>query len=216
MALSLPIILIVAIPLDQRTPAALALLSAGAFYLLVARQSQVKWALYVAAGLANVAIYLWVPALHELSGLYQLYVIPAAITVLIFAQLHRHELNAQVLTSIRLAAAGAILAASTLEVFLNKEATLLQFVAVLALSLAGITSGIALRIKPFVYVGLAFLMINVVGQLGIQFQREGGIVRAIILIGVGLLILSAMIFFNIHRERILRQYRGFVADKSWE
>jgi hypothetical protein len=145
-----------------------------------------------------------------------LYVIPAAITVLVFAQLHRHELNAQVLTSIRLAAAGLILAVSTYEVFFLKDSGLLQFVVVLVLSLAGTASGIALRIKPFVYVGVAFLVINVLGQLGIQFQHQGGVVRAVLLIGIGLMILAIMIFFNVHRERILSSYRGFVADKSWE
>ncbi len=216
LALLLPISLSLTIPFDQRAPAAFALLAAAAFYLVVAQQSQYRWALYVAAGLANIAIYLWVPTARELTGLNQLYVIPAAITVLIFAQLHRHELNHQVLTSIRLVASGAILAVSTFEVFFAEESGLLQFVAILFLSLAGITAGIALRIKAFIYVGLAFLVINVVGQLGLQFHYESGIIKAIILIGVGLLILAAMIFFNIHRERILRQYRGFLADKSWE
>ena len=36
------------------------------------------------------------------------------------------------------------------------------------------------------------------------------------MIGVGLLILGAMIFFNIHRERILRQYEGFLAEERWD
>ncbi len=215
-AIGLPILLLVAIPFWQPTVAAFVLLAAGSFYLVISHQSRQLWGVYIAAVLFNVAIYLWVPAARELTGLYQLYVIPAAITVLIFAQLHRHELRAQVLTSIRLAASCAILAVSTFEVFYTSEASLLQFVAVLLLSIAGITAGIALRIKPFVYVGLAFLVINVIGQLGLRFHHEGGVVRAVILIAVGLLILAAMIFFNIHRERILRQYRGFLLDKTWE
>jgi len=88
--------------------------------------------------------------------------------------------------------------------------------AVLLLSLAGIVAGIALRIKPFIYTGLAFLVMNVVLQVGMQFQHVGGIVRAIILIGTGIVVLSIMVFFNIHRERILQQYRIFLADQSWE
>ncbi len=215
-ALALPISLIVAIPFDQRSPAAFALLAAGSFYLTVTRQSQTRWTMYVAALLMNFAIYLWVPAAREITGLYQLYVIPAAITVLIFAQLHRRELQPQVLSSIRLAASGAILAVSTFEVFFTDQPSLLQFVAVLFLSLAGITIGIAIRIKPFVAMGIAFLVLNVVGQLGLRFQNEGGIARAVILIGVGMFVLAAMIFFNIHRERILRQYRGFLVDNEWE
>jgi hypothetical protein len=65
-----------------------------------------------------------------------------------------------------------------------------------------------------VYVGLAFLILNVSGQIVMQFQREGGVTRAIILISVGLIVIAAMIFFNIHRERILKNYRTF--QMKWE
>jgi hypothetical protein len=136
--------------------------------------------------------------------------------VLIFAHLHRKELNHKALSGIRFAACGAILAASTFEVFHADEPNLIKFSAVLSLSLAGTAAGVALRVRPFIYIGLAFLICNVIGQLGVKFHREGGIVRAAILIGVGVLILCVMIFFNVHRERILHRYRSFVADKQWE
>lgn len=215
-ALTLPIALIAAIPFDQPTVAAFALLAAGSFYSTVTHQSQTRWTLYVAAVLINFAVYLWIPTAHALTGLYQLYVIPAAVTVLIFVQLHRKDLQPQVLTALRLAASGCILAVSTSEVFFTKEPSIVQFVAVLMLSLAGITIGVSLRIKPFIYVGIAFLVVNVIGQLGLQFHREAGVMRAIILIGVGLAVLAMMIFFNVHRERILRRYRRFSVDETWE
>ena len=154
--------------------------------------------------------------LFENTGLYQLYVIPVAVTVLVFAQLHRNDLTHQALNSIRFAASGAILAVSTIEVFAVNEPNLLRFLAVLLLSLVGTAFGIALRVRPFVFVGLAFLVLNVIGQLGLHFHREGGIVRAVILIGVGVLILAAMMFFNVHRERLLHQYRSFRSNRQWE
>ncbi|TWU39269.1 hypothetical protein [Novipirellula artificiosorum] len=215
-ALTLPLLLLVSIPLHQRAVAAFVLLAAGSFYLVIAHQSHMRWTMYAAAACVNVAIYLWVPVARQWTGLYQLYVIPAAITVLIFAELHRRDLKPSVLSSIRLAASGAILAVSTSEVFLTQDPGLLQFVFVLGFSLLGIAAGIALRVKPFVSVGLAFLVINVVSQLGLQFHQEGGIIRAVILIGVGLVVLIAMIFFNIHRERILARYRGFMLDEHWQ
>jgi hypothetical protein len=211
-----PILLAFVMPFDQPGVASLILIATGSFYLTVAFEGQTQWPLYIAALLFNVAVYLWVPAANHLTGLFQLYVIPAAVTVLIFAQLHHRELNHSILTSIRLAATGAILAVSTFEVFFSEETSLLQFLSVLILSLAGTALGIALRVKPFVYTGISFLILNVVGQLGVQFHDEGGIVRAVILIGVGIVVLGIMIFFNIHRERILRQYRGFLVDESWE
>lgn len=215
-SLFFPIGLIVAIPFDQTGIAAFVLLAAGSFYLTINYQTPSRWTVYVAAALFNAAIYLWVPTAHQSTGLYQLYVIPAAVTVLIFAHLHRTDLKPPVLNGIRFAACGAILAVSTFEVFLAKDSSLLQFVSVLTLSLAGIALGIGLRIKPFVFMGVAFLVLNVLQQLGLRFHQEGGIARAIILIGVGLLVLGMMIFFNVHRERILRQYRGFLVDKRWQ
>ena len=99
---------------------------------------------------------------------------------------------------------------------MSEEPSLLRFIVVLALSLLGTVAGIALRVRPFVFLGLAFLTLNVIGQLGVQFQREGGIIRAVILIVVGILVLAAMIFFNIHRERLLKRYRHFLNDSQWE
>ena len=216
MALLAPIALPLVTPLDQKGVAAFASLAAGSFYLVVSQRTHARWTMYVAAALFNVAIYLWIPEAKQLTGLAQLYVIPAAVTVLIFAQLHRHDLKPRALSGIRSAAAGAILAVSTLEVFFAEDTGLLQFVVVLMLSLAGIAAGISLRIRPFVSIGIAFLVINVLGQLGLQFRHEGGVIRAVILIGIGVLVLAAMIFFNIHRERIMSRYRGFIADENWQ
>ncbi|WP_145219254.1 hypothetical protein [Planctomycetes bacterium TBK1r] len=215
MALLSPVVLMLVTPLDQKAVAAFTSLAAGSFYLVVSHRTHARWTVYVAAALFNLAIYLWIPEAKQWTGLAQVYVIPAAVTVLIFAQLHRKDLKPRALSGIRSAAAGAILAVSTFEVFFQEDAGLTQFIVVLMLSLIGIATGISLRIRPFVSIGIAFLVINVLGQLGLQFHREGGVIRAVILIGFGMLVLLAMIFFNIHRERILRRYRGFVADENW-
>jgi hypothetical protein len=216
MALLSPVALALILPLDQKGTGALTLLAAGSFYLIVSHRTQARWSIYVAAALFNMAIYLWVPVAKDFTGLSQLYVIPAAITVLIFAQLHRHDLKPRALNGIRAAAAGTILAVSTFEVFFARDAGLFQFVAVLLFSLAGTAAGIALRIRPFLTIGVAFLVINVLAQLGLQFQHETGVIRAVILITVGLVVIAMMIFFNIHRERILSRYRGFLADEKWD
>jgi hypothetical protein len=216
LALGIPGFLLATIPFDNRELTAYCTLAGGAFYLFVAHRTGSRWPVYVATILFNVAIYFWVPALKETTGLFQLYVFPVAISILLIAQLHWQELRHSALNSIRYAAAGAILAASTLEVFMSEEPSLLRFIVVLALSLLGTAAGIALRVRPFVFLGLAFLTLNVIGQLGVQFQREGGIIRAVILIVVGILVLAVMIFFNIHRERLLKRYRHFLTDSQWE
>ena len=192
--------------------------AAASFYLLVARTSRVRWALYPAAILYNAALYLWIPTAGKESGLLELYVIPAALTVLLFANLHRGELNRQALTGIRLAASASILAVSTFEAFSSQKLSesVFHFTVVLLLSLLGTAAGVALRVRAFVYIGVAFLVINVLGQLGLQIHRQGGIVRAVILIAVGFVVLGGMIFFNIKREQILRRYRRFMTDTRWE
>jgi hypothetical protein len=213
-ALALPLALFAVTPFDQRAGASLVLFAAASFYLVVARAAGTRNALLPGAALMNAAVYLWVPVAHAGTGLLELYVIPAALTVLVFAHLHRDQLGGPALTTVRLAASAAILATSTYGVFV--QPSLMQFVAMLGASLAVIAGGIALRVRPFVYIGLGFLIVNVVGQVGVQVHAQGGIARAVILITVGIAVMSLMVFFNAQREEILRRYRLFVADARWE
>jgi hypothetical protein len=213
-AILLPLALFAVTPPGDKGDLSLVIFAAATFYMLVARMAHSRWAVYLTAVLINVALYLWIPTAHQKTGLIQLYVIPAALTVLIFAHLHRGDLHRQAVTGIRFAASAAILAVSTFEVFTTDS--LLNFVVVLVLSLLLAFVGVALRVRPFVYIGSAFLVINVLGQLGLQVHSQGGIVRAVILIAVGFAVMGIMIFFNIKRESLLRRYRSFQSDTSWE
>ena len=218
-ALFLPFLLPAMTPLGPDTHATLSLVvfSAAAFYALIARRERLNWAIWLSVILFNIAVYLWVPQLSRSSHLLQLYVIPGALSVLILAQLHRHELNRKTLTSVRYAAAGVILAVSSLEALVSSEMQLLHFVLVLCLSLCGTVAGISLKVRPFIYVSLAFLVVNVLGQLGLQFQRQSDVLlRAGILIGVGFGVIAVMIYFNVRREQIIRRYRTFLEDSRWE
>ena len=139
--------------------------------MLVARMAHSRWAVYLTAVLINAALYLWIPTVHQKTGLLQLYVIPAALTVLIFTHLHRGDLNRQAVTGIRFAASAAILAVSTFEVFTTDS--LLHFVVVLVLSLLLAFVGVALRVRPFVYIGSAFLVIQRLGPVGTAGSQPG-------------------------------------------
>jgi len=209
----LPIALLWVIP-RQLEPASLVIFAAASFYMMVAHRAQNVGALYVPALLYNVALYIWIPAASETTGLLQLYVIPAALTVLIFAHLHKRDLTRQALEGIRIATSATILAVSTLEVLYTPN--LLHFSVELFVTLLGIMIGVALRIRAFVYTGFAFLVIGVTSQLGLQIHGQAGTARAVILIAVGMTILGAMVYFNIKREEILRQYRYFLMSPEWE
>ena len=83
-------------------------------------------------------------------------------------------------------------------------------------ALAGVILGIALRVRAFLYAGVAFLVLNVAGQL-IRFYPEQNLSRALILIGLGALITVGMVLFNLKREEIMQRIRIMYADlAAWE
>ncbi|MCK7461520.1 MAG: hypothetical protein MZU84_05390 [Sphingobacterium sp.] len=162
----------------------------------------------------NGAVYLWAPLWAERYGLWQFYIVPAAVSVLVLLHLHRRELRPKVLNGARLAALSALYAGAGLDVFLRPELSV--FVLALALALTGVILGIALRIRAFLYAGVAFLVLNVSGQL-VRFYPEQGLSRALILIGLGAAITAGMVVFNLKREAILRRIRIARADlAAWE
>jgi hypothetical protein len=141
------------------------------------------------------------------------YVVPAAVSVLLLLHLHRHELKPSVLNSARLGTSAILYACGTLDVFMRGE--LLIFAVALGLSLTGILMGVALRIRAFLYTGVSFLVLNVLGQLFLLFpeQRLG---KAIMLLALGAVITGGMIWFNLQRELILRRVRVFWTDiENW-
>jgi len=114
----------------------------------------------------------------------------------------------------RLAALSALYAGAGLDVFLQPE--LWVFVLALALALVGVLIGIALRIRAFLYAGVAFLILNISGQM-LQFYPEQGLGRALILLGLGAAITAGMVLFNLKREAILQRIRIARADLAgWE
>ena len=191
-----------------------ALLAAAVLYLSLASALRNPWPLYLGMLALNGAIYLWAPLWAEHYGLWQFYIAPAAVSVLALLHLHRRELRPNVLNGARLAALSALYAGAALDVFLRPELSV--FVLALALALVGIVAGVALRIRAFLYAGVAFLVLNVGGQL-IRFYPEQAMSRALILLGLGTVITVGMVLFNLRREAILRRVRIMRADlAAWE
>lgn len=90
------------------------------------------------------------------------------------------------------------------------------FALALLLSLVGVVLGIALRVRAFLYTGVSFLVLNVLGQL-IRFYPEQRLSKAIMLMVLGTAITGTMIWFNMKRETILQRIRIFRADlETWE
>lgn len=190
------------------------LLAVAVLYLSLAGTLRNPLPLYLGVLALNGAVYLWAPLWADRYGLWQLYIVPAAVSVLALLHLHRRELRPKVLSGARLAALSALYAGAGLDVFLRPE--LWVFVLALALAMTGIVLGIALRVRAFLYAGVAFLVLNVVGQLA-RFYPEQGLSRALILIGLGATITVGMVVFNLKREEIMQKIRIVRADlAAWE
>lgn len=113
----------------------------------------------------------------------------------------------------RLAATSLLYVSATVDVFLRADLAI--FAIALALSLAGIIIGLALRTRAFLYSGVIFLVVNILGQLLVLFpeQRLG---KAIVLLALGATITGGMIWFSAQREAIRQRIRIFRADlETW-
>jgi hypothetical protein len=204
MAMLMPLAALITVPMQLKSPeASSTLMVTGLLYLLIRRYTHQRLPLYLALLAFNVGLYLWIPGIVKQSHLVQIYVIPAALSVLILLQLHRRELKPSVMMSTRLAATSSIYACAALDVFLLPE--LKVFVLALGLSLAGIVLGIALRIRAFLYAGIAFMLLNVFGQL-IRFYPDQALGKAVVLMGAGMVILGAMIWFNLKKMQIMQRF----------
>jgi hypothetical protein len=210
LTLALPLLALLTVPLQLGSGhAALTLLAAAALYLLAPRPPAHGLSLYLALLAMNAAVYLWVPQLALRSGLLQVYLIPASLSVLALLQVHRRELRPSVLNGARLAALSTLYAAATLDVFLSPELGVLLLA--LGLSLAGVGVGIALRTRAFLYAGVAFLVLNVLGQL-VRMYPEQRLARALVLMGLGAGITGLMLWFNVKRESLLKRMSVLRAD----
>jgi hypothetical protein len=213
--LVLPLLALGTVPFQLASPhASGTLLTVGMLYLCTRRATGQALPLYLGMTALNVGIYLWVPSWSHHYHLGQLYIVPAAISVLGLLHLHRREVKPSVLHSVRLATISILYVSATSDVFLS--ANFMIFITVLGLSLAGIIMGIVLRTRAFLYAGMMCLVLNVAGQLVLLFpeQRLG---KAIVLLALGPGITGAMIGFNARRETILRRIRFLRADLAlWE
>mgnify|MGYP001295621840 CR=1 FL=1 len=215
LALLLPVLALATAPWQLASPwTGGALLAAAVLYLSLAGRLRNPLPLYLGVLALNGAIYLWAPLWAERYGLWQFYLIPAAVSVLALLHLHRRELRPKILNGARLAALSVLYAGAGLDVFLRPE--LGVFVLALALALLGIAVGVAWRIRAFLYAGVAFLVLNVAGQL-LRFYPEQALSRALILLGLGAAITLGMVVFSLKREAILQRVRIARADlAAWE
>ena len=158
--------------------------------------------------------------LHQREGLDltehpQLWLIPPALCALAAGYINRERLTPQQSAALRYASAIVIYVSSTADIFINGVADAPWLPAVLAgLSILGVLAGILLRVRAFLYLGTAFLVValmTIIWHAAIEQQRTWILWVAGILTGV--LIIALFGLFEKRRDDVLRVVEQL---KHWE
>ena len=219
MALLMPVLALFTVLHLEKSETSMTLIVTGLLYVMMRRHSQQKIPLYLALLAFNAGVYLWIPSLAKDSELFQVYVIPAALSVLMLLHLHSRELKPSVLMGSRLAAISSIYACATADVFLRDQQNIIVFILAMGLSIAGILLGIALRTRAFLYAGVSFLLLNVIGQALLFYSKQGlePLNIAIVLMVMGAAILGFMYWFEDKKVAILQRINVIQAEmQTWE
>jgi hypothetical protein len=157
--------------------------------------------------------------LHETSEYHfyqhpQLWLIPAAVSVLVAAHLNHKDFSETQMTGIRYMCLAAIYVSSTADIFINGVATSPWLPLVLAaLSIGGVFAGMIFRIRAFLLLGSLFLLLAIATMIKYASVNFGwtwlwyvaGIVT-------GAAIITTFAIFEKQRADVMRLVEGF---KDW-
>ncbi|MBN9119222.1 MAG: hypothetical protein J0I06_08685, partial [Planctomycetes bacterium] len=181
------------LPQHFDTYAWLWVLAGGVYGLLALKRKSFGWAL-LAALATNAA--LWALLTHHQVPFAvhpQAWVIPLALVVLVSEHVNRRRLSAEASNAMRYAGIAMIYVASAADMFIAGVGSSLWLPVVLAvLCVAGVLAGIVLRVRAFVYLGAAFLVLDVFSMIwhaAVNLQQTwvwyaSGIVLGVIVLGL--------------------------------
>ena len=136
----------------------------------------------------------------------QLWLIPPSLCVLIAAYLNQDRLNESQMASLRYLAAGTLYVSSTADIFLNGVANAPYLPLVLGgLSIVGIFAGILLRVRGFLFLGTAFLMLSlltIIWYAAVDLDQTW--IWAVSGIITGVLIIALFAVFEKKRQEVLQ------------
>jgi hypothetical protein len=158
--------------------------------------------------LANVGLWVMLtqtPGWHFVSHP-QAWLIPPAVCVLFIAYLQRNELDAKVGSSIRYASTLVIYLSSTADMLMGEIGTSLWGpIVLIAVALAGTLAGVAMRVKPFLYLGTIFTFLGVVSMVWHAGQAIDAVWPWWVFgITTGLILLTILAGIEKHRDQLQR------------
>jgi hypothetical protein len=158
--------------------------------------------------------------LHDTEGFTfaqhpQVWLIPFALAVLAAAQMNRQNLDVQQLGLVRYTCLLMIYVSSTADIFIAGVGDSPWLPLVLtALSVAGILGGMAWRVRSFLYLGCAFLLLSLLTIIAHAAERyDAGWLWWAALISAGLGIISLFAVFEKQRSRMLQLVHGL---REWD
>jgi hypothetical protein len=145
----------------------------------------------------------------------QLWLIPVALSVLVAGHVNRDRLTKDQMTMIRYATLMMIYVSSTSDIFINgvSESTWLTII-LLILSVIGVLAGLALRIRAFLFLGTAFLLLSLLAIIWTaSVNLNWAWLWYVAGIAFGALIISAFALFEKKRREMLELVERL---KQWQ
>jgi uncharacterized integral membrane protein len=175
------------------------------------------WGLLSAAA-GNLGLWLLWDRLHFDFFVHpQLWLIPAALPMLVAEHINRDRLSAEQGAAVRYLALAIVYVSSTADVFISHVGTDISLPLVLVLmglSVCGVLAGMLLRVRSFLYLGVTFLMVD----LSIMIYHAAWDLRhawvfwaAGIAVGLAIFVLFAL--FEKRRNDLLHALEQF---KQWQ
>lgn len=153
---------------DAGVPYALLLGLVAVYYVSVSILWKSSYAKLAALIIGNMAVWVTLMQQPGLGFLVhpQLWLIPPAVGTLLVTHLHRQQLPDHLVASIRYACTLVIYISSSADMIINSIGqTLLGPIILIVLSMMGMAIGIALRIRPFLYIGAMFVVLGMTSMV---------------------------------------------------
>ncbi|MBL8189316.1 MAG: hypothetical protein JNK38_15010 [Acidobacteria bacterium] len=203
--------------LNSQVPYSGLLLTVGLFYGVLSVMKRSLGLGLLAALTGNSGLWHF---LNRVEGLTffehpQLWLIPAAVSVLLAARINRESLSVEQMNSIRYGALVTIYVSSTADIFINGVDNAPWLPIILAvLAVGGVAAGLMLRIRAFLFLGTAFLllsMLTIIWSASVNLQWTW--LWYVTGIAFGVLIIYTVAMFERKREQMI----GFVERlKQWQ
>jgi hypothetical protein len=187
---------------------------AGVFYGLLAVMRRSLALGLLAALLANVGLWF---VLHENTLAFvrhpQLWLVPISLTILLAAELNRDRLRPKQLLTTRYVALAVIYLASTAETFLaGLGQDVWRPLVLIGLSIAGVFTGMLLRVRAFLFLGAAFIGFGLFALV-----RHAAEARAWVWYVAGIALgLAIIVMFAIFEKRRAEVLHLFEKLREWD